>query len=187
MKIYKTTLAAGKDYTEKIIEKKNKLLDHNCNSLDGTCKGGTFAAPFACVGWFFCKLVQFLAFLIGFFTYYATLVAYHVTSLAYESAAITKPNYAKGNYKNLIYFDKWTTYALQTINKNINEQHTQVREELQTRHTTVVNYVNAYTNCRVELHGYDVAIMNTPDYNGPLSKELLLAADDDLEREGHTI
>jgi len=37
--------------------------------------------------------------------------------------------------------------ALNTINQNLNEQHLQMRTELQDRHTNIVNDVNQYTTC----------------------------------------
>jgi len=37
--------------------------------------------------------------------------------------------------------------ALDTINKNMRDQHHQMRSELQDRHTDIQNNVNEYTTC----------------------------------------
>ena len=37
--------------------------------------------------------------------------------------------------------------ALNTINQNLNDQHIQMRKELQDRHTDITNDVNQYTTC----------------------------------------
>ena len=59
-------------------------------------------------------------------------------------------------------------------------QHTEMRDQLQNRHDKMVNDVNGFTNCRVELHGLDM----TRDVTGPSSKELLGQADIGMSREG---
>ena len=59
-------------------------------------------------------------------------------------------------------------------------QHTEMRDQLQERHEDMVNDINPYTNCRVELHGLDM----TRDTSGPSSKELLGQADMTLGRVG---
>ena len=59
-------------------------------------------------------------------------------------------------------------------------QHTEMRDQLQNRHEKMVNDVNGFTNCRVELQGLDM----TRDVTGPSSKELLGQADIDMGREG---
>ena len=58
-------------------------------------------------------------------------------------------------------------------------QHTEMRDQLQNRHEKMVNDVNGFTNCRVELQGLDM----TRDPTGPSSKELLGQADIGM-REG---
>jgi len=60
------------------------------------------------------------------------------------------------------------------------KQHTEMRDQLQERHEEMVNDINPYTNCRVELHGLDM----TRDTSGPSSKELLGQADMTLGRVG---
>ena len=59
-------------------------------------------------------------------------------------------------------------------------QHTEMRDQLQNRHEKMVNDVNGFTNCRVELQGFD--IMRDP--TGPSQKELLEKADIDWGRKG---
>jgi len=59
-------------------------------------------------------------------------------------------------------------------------QHTEMRDQLQERHEDMVNDINPYTNCRVELHGLDM----TRDTSGPSSKEILGQADMTLGRVG---
>ena len=59
-------------------------------------------------------------------------------------------------------------------------QHTEMRDQLQNRHEKMVNDVNGFTNCRVELQGLDM----TRDVTGPSSKELLGQADIDRGRKG---
>ena len=58
-------------------------------------------------------------------------------------------------------------------------QHTEMRDQLQNRHEKMVNDVNGFTNCRVELQGLDM----TRDVTGPSSKELLGQADINMGRE----
>ena len=59
-------------------------------------------------------------------------------------------------------------------------QHTEMRDQLQNRHEKMVNDVNGFTNCRVELQGFDI----TRDPTGPSQKELLEKADIDRGRKG---
>ena len=59
-------------------------------------------------------------------------------------------------------------------------QHTEMRDQLQNRHDKMVNDVKEYTNCRVELQGFDI----TRDPTGPSQKELLEKADIDRGRKG---
>ena len=59
-------------------------------------------------------------------------------------------------------------------------QHTEMRDQLQNRHEKMVNDVNGFTNCRVELQG----LVTTRDPTGPSQKELLGQADIDRGRKG---
>ena len=59
-------------------------------------------------------------------------------------------------------------------------QHTEMRDQLQNRHDKMVNDVNGFTNCRVELQG----LVTTRDPTGPSQKELLGQADIDRGRKG---
>ena len=46
-------------------------------------------------------------------------------------------------------------------------QHTEMRDQLQNRHEKMVNDVNGFTNCRVELQG----LVTTRDPTGPSQKK----------------
>lgn len=48
-------------------------------------------------------------------------------------------------YDNLKSFDSWSTVALETVNKNMITQHTEMRSQLQTRHQEMVNNINEWT------------------------------------------
>ena len=116
---------------------------------------------------------------IGYFWHFASLVV-QVISYTITGLELAQDSYSGPTYWHQLESFNWTAAALDNINWNIGHQHTQMRDQLQTRHTTMINVVNAFTNCRVELHGYDV----TRDVNGPTAKELLLQADLDLGRTG---
>ena len=49
-------------------------------------------------------------------------------------------------------------------------QHTEMMKQLQDRHTEMLNKVNLFTNCRIELHGYD---MSRNPLTDPDAKEML--------------
>merc|ERR1712194_484588 len=58
--------------------------------------------------------------------------------------------HAKETAKHLEIFERWSIKALGTINKNIHDQHKEIRAQLQNRHTLMENHINQvstkYTN-----------------------------------------
>ena len=127
-----------------------------------------------------CVLFHMLLGGLGFFWHFATLVVKDIISYTVTGLDIAYEDFSLPNYYNQFERFNWIADSMSNINWNIGHQHTQIVKDLQDRHTTMVNVVNAFTNCRVELHGYDV----TRDVNGTSAEELLLQADSDLGRTG---
>jgi len=53
--------------------------------------------------------------------------------------------HAKNTANHLKIFDKWSVEALRTINKNVHDQHKEIRSQLQSRHTLMENHINTLT------------------------------------------
>jgi len=178
LKVYKTVLSAGKDYSKEFLEKKALI---GRNSCEGLWLWTTYL-PFpynvaSFLATLLCYTLYALAHIIGFGIYYFTLVSYHVTSVTYESLSITKVSidYAKESYYDAKYYDQWLTESLGIINVNIGTQHQQMKDQLASQHEIMLNRVNKFTNCRVELHGYDM----TRSVFGDSAEDLLLKANPD--------
>ena len=88
--------------------------------------------------------------------YWLTFVAHKVVSAMYKKQLI-KPGdewdeyyYVKATFKSLQNLDSWNFGALETINKNIFKQHSEMREHLQDRHqvmtTDIVEFLEQSTN-----------------------------------------
>lgn len=95
------------------------------------------------------KALCFTITLFGLVTQYAveylTLSTWIATANTYVAQNQKKPNYAKLNY-GLIFEDReWNFQSLNVINDNMYNQHTEVRNQLQTRHQQMVNDINMNT------------------------------------------
>ena len=64
---------------------------------------------------------------------------------AYVGVSQQKVNYSKLNYDLLFDDGKWVYKSLNIINNNINEQHITMRDQLEARHTLMVNDINQNT------------------------------------------
>lgn len=73
------------------------------------------------------------------------IAVYHAT----YNAAMDEVNfeYTKATHDNVAVQFEWNKKALETVNKNLLEQHIQMRSELQDRHQDVANDVNQFTTC----------------------------------------
>lgn len=64
--------------------------------------------------------------------------------------------YVKSVHENQLKQDQWATESLKTINVNMVKQHTQMRKELQSRHTDINNSINQYTTCMSNFLGKQI-------------------------------
>ncbi|EJK76988.1 hypothetical protein THAOC_01211, partial [Thalassiosira oceanica] len=133
-----------------------------------TCKAYSHLSLAA--DWFFKQLL--------WLAHYGSKVAYSVVSRQLylqtkkaSSAASTYngEEYTKATYNTLIQHDQWNHDALGVINKNMINQHTQMRKELQNRHQDITNDVNQYTTCIANYLGVEIISRLPGTTVGPLS------------------
>ena len=92
-----------------------------------------------------CKVLGFVLVLLTWVDEYVSLVFWVMSSDAYVGVSQQKVNYAKLNYDLLFDDRKWVYKSLNIINNNINDQHITMRDQLEARHTLMVNDINQNT------------------------------------------
>ena len=92
-----------------------------------------------------CYAVGFVFLLLAAAGEYVSLAFWVISSDAYVGVSQQKVNYSKLNYDLLFDDGKWVYKSLNTINNNINDQHITMRDQLEARHTLMVNDINQNT------------------------------------------
>ena len=92
-----------------------------------------------------CYAVGFVFLLLAAAGEYVSLAFWVTSSDAYVGVSQQKVNYSKLNYDLLFDDGKWVYKSLNTINNNINNQHITMRDQLEARHTLMVNDINQNT------------------------------------------
>ena len=92
-----------------------------------------------------CKILSLIFVLLSWVDEYVSLVLWVTSGDAYVAISQQKVNYSKLNYDLLFDDGKWVYKSLNTINNNINNQHITMRDQLEARHTLMVNDINQNT------------------------------------------
>lgn len=143
---YKSANDFFKETYEKANEKLEKLGGLTCNTIPDPF--GFLRIP--------CYILRIVIFL---FTYVAELLYIAISQIL--EGVLVDLGLQSNVYEYKLYYeelarDQWTTESLSIINKNMHDQHLAMRSQLQKRHEDILNKVNIYTNCRVDLHGIDM-------------------------------
>ena len=92
-----------------------------------------------------CKFLQIIFVIFASLGEYVALTSWTIASDSYVGVSQQKVNYAKENYDLLFDDRQWMYKSLNTINSNINDQHITMRDQLEARHTLMVNDINQNT------------------------------------------
>jgi gas vesicle protein len=98
-----------------------------------------------------CNIIRQIAVLSAYFVRAAMKLCLEIVESSFEIQSSRPSDGADESlrieaiFDNLKSFDSWTTVALETVNKNMVTQHTEMRNQLQDRHEDMVDDINNWT------------------------------------------
>jgi len=98
-----------------------------------------------------CLWIQTIALIVVYIGRTSVVLASDIVSSVYEKETSNPSDDADTSlqiqtiFENFQTFDMWTTVSLETINKNIMTQHTEMRTQLQDRHKSMENNINVFS------------------------------------------
>lgn len=156
----KDNVDLAKDISENIQQKTKEINKALCAAIPEVSGAEDVA----------CHLAKIPVILAGFVAFFSLVVTSDILQIAITSLGTTTNIYEKNIYFEEAARDQWMTESMSIINTNMHDQHLAMRSQLQKRHEDILNQVNIYTNCRVDLHGIDMV----RDTSGPSSLDILL-------------
>jgi len=143
LQVATTEAANSYEFIKSFIDDKSfKSDDFICKQINGGLAALTLALQATCY------IIALVFLLIGWVSKGLAFGIVVATSTAYDSIVVTNENYAQDIYYNMFDDDgwvKWVYQSLNTINNNIHNENTEMLEQLQKRHTEMVNDINTVT------------------------------------------